>query len=223
MAKRPKTPVQRQPDKTKSLTAGLEVLTALLHAQSKQFFLAKLTNSDWKLLGTHWMRAAWAARDEILADLEPLLDQINKSKARKALETLIHKVNGIGLKPHWIIWPAVPILTVRSKKPPIVVKIENPAWMRLGPGQGTIEIGGKRYIVLLSIMNWRNAREFLYGVMILAIQSGNLQHLRRCHWKRCNKYFFTADLRRKKYCSADCADASDRADAPERVRKWRAQ
>jgi hypothetical protein len=198
----------------------LMFLRDFLNAQSQEEFLASLDEVEARRFGLSWIRRAWKVKNQILEDLRLLTDFVTPSKAIHALRVLVSKLNNLGLTPSWGIWPANPTFNIYSGGKQRG-KIPNPGWKRLGAGQGTIQVGKQHFIISMNFENERHPGKYLYALIACALQTGGLEHLRRCQWEKCRRFFLRKDLRRTAYCDEVCADAYDRHNAAERVRKSR--
>jgi hypothetical protein len=157
--------------------------------------------------------ALWPMRDEVRRDLSCMTDSPRRG-AMEELGILVDKINGLGLVPWWNVWPARRNLFVIDGHP-----VPNPGWK---PGRHrNLKTGKHKFIVSMWFNDSADPRKFLYGTVIEALQSGILTRIKRCQWEDCGRYFLREDLRRIAYCSERCANAYDRWDAAERVRKSR--
>lgn len=206
----------------RQLSEGLWSLLSLLNTESESAFRDEMyrQEGDLRRFDDKWVQAAWHLRGEIFQDVTPLIEQRRGLRLDAHLKALVEKINGINLKSVLGVWPARPILwTIQSKGK--VIKVGNPAYGKLGPGQRVLKIGKQKWIVSTTFDFFDSPRGYFYGTLAEALKEGQFSRLRRCQWKECRKFFIADDGRRKAYCSTKCAEASDRDDAKYRIKKWR--
>lgn len=194
----------------------LRLLTDLLNSSDLESFHKAVEFSGIREelhLDHVWEREAYDFRDELLTELNPLVEARRRSSAKQYLEQLIEKINDARLRPHWSLWPADKTLGGEVGR--------NPAYERLGVGQGVLRLGTRKWIVTMDFDFLTSPKKFFYGAIVSALQSGKFNGFKRCQWKECRKFFVTPDLRRDRYCTPECGRAYDRTDAAERVRKKR--
>lgn len=206
------------------MNEGLWLLLSLLNAESEAAFrdemYRQMQEGDWRRFDDGWTKAAWHLRGGIFQDVAPLIEQRRGLPLDDHLKALVEKINGTNLKTVLGIWPARSILwTIQSKG--TVIKVDNPAYGKLGPGQGVLKIGKRKWIVSTTFEYFDSPSGYFYGTLAEALKEGQFSRLKRCQWKECRKFFIAHDRRRKAYCSTRCAQASDKDDARYRVKKWR--
>jgi len=211
--KRKKNVIQPEPS-----YMGLGLLISLLNSESVLEFIDETLEEDehgwWHPLhfNESWLKKAWRMRRVILDDLSPLIEGKSRSRAENHLNLLLKKINDMKFKPYWDVWPAGKIGVMRLK---------NPAYEKLGPGQAVLKLGKFRGIVTMEFDIVGDPKRYFYGTIAESLQNGRLNRLKRCQWERCRKLYFAYDGRRTIYCSGGCAKAYDKNDAKERVRKYR--
>jgi len=192
----------------------LNCLLELLNSPTEDAFESKYAPA-WEKLGT--ASDAWKLRAEILRDLEPLVEPRTPKQARDALSNLVNKINSMRLRCFWVIAPG----TRNWIDPRDKTKKFNFFWLRLGAEQRVIEFGNEKSIVTMIFFDWGNSRKVLYSIILNALQNGAIEHLRRCKWKDCKKFFTTRDLRKKSFCTAKCEKLSKNYDSRIRMNNWR--
>lgn len=208
---------------SESSNEGLQLLVSLLNAESLAEFRGKTyedsKDGPWHPLGfdDRWTKKAWGMRRGILDDLTPLIEGKSRSRVENHLKAFLKKINGMNFKPYWDVWPPRKVLWVINRE----TRVQNPAYIRLGPGQAVLKLGRFRGIVTMTFDILGDPKRYFYGTIAMSLQGGQLSRFKRCRWERCRKFFIAYDGRRNAYCSGDCAKASDRSDAKERVRKSR--
>jgi hypothetical protein len=210
-----KNPTVAQKEKYRQAKDDLSLLAHLLNASELSSFQSVLDNmdeADRVGFDSEWAVEAWKVREELRSDLVPLVEGKSRTTIKRHLEQLVAKVSELGLQPYWSYWPATKIFGG---------DMPNPAYGKLGVGQGILRLGNDKWIVTMGIDTTESPRKYIYGIIISALQSGTFNYFRQCHWKECGRFYVTPDLRRDKYCTRECGKAYDSANAAQRVRKKR--
>jgi hypothetical protein len=178
-------------------------------------------------------------RAELIQDISPLLE-VQKSKLigrnRRSsdgtgtgrsyrypdLQALIAKINTIGLTPSWYVDFDQPFpLVTRADGSMVVAPNLKTVHSDLGADRKILKFGPGDKWVVRSIFDITKPREFFYGNLVTALQSGDFTRLRRC--PECSRFFIAPKQTgpRRVYCSVECTDAADKEPARKRARNWR--
>lgn len=169
------------------------------------------------------MKEAGRLQEEIVNDIsaftelalkgDPMSDHwmIQQRMFRRALKTLVDKINRLRIDSQWIVafgdqekrlynGPREETLVFKT------VTSQNPLLMgppRLGPNQRILKVGNVKWIIYRRSYDERSLRKWLYGILISILETGEFGNLRRC--PQCRAFFFANDAR-KKFCGNNCKD-----------------
>jgi len=181
-------------------------LVGFLNAQTGE----EIQNWSKCVWRSDWLKNPLRYRQEVINDLQPLIENKDTESENAALDALTEKLKGLKLSVAWEKWSAKPTFGVYSKKKRVSVK--NPIWPRLGTAQGKY----RDWLISRELNDGGHPRQFLYGLIGSALQSGALEHLGRCQREGCGN-FFVKGRGQRKYCGRTCSDAVARAKAKERA------
>jgi hypothetical protein len=196
---------------------GLSPLLLLLNAPTEKHFLSKC---EFLMVRIGSGRAAWRLRGEIIGDLEDLIERRNKSRVFNALLKLVSKVNRIGMKPSWFVWPTKPV-GHRLLDSIVGENQFNYLLSKLGPEQAILKLGKVECMVAMVFRHVFDARRFFYGMVINALQNGAIEYLCRCSFKKCRLFFVTHDRRKRSFCCDKCQKGAQNEDSRQRMEIWR--
>jgi hypothetical protein len=216
----------------------LKILADFVNFDLKRDDPAKLKGKDagHMLAFVHWPseQEAEKLQAEIgreLAAIVPPAKTRTPEEAYRLLEALVRKINKMGLNPEWNLEPVD--YEVGAYNDPKNGKSELELFRKsargkselyelLGGGQKVFELLGYNWVVNTRILGpaVESLRESLYGIIIDALENGELVRLRRC--LNCQVFFVAEDLKQK-YCAKGCMKAADQKNALKRVREWRKQ
>jgi hypothetical protein len=221
------------------INSPLKILADFLNYDFKTDDPAKLKGKDagHMLAFMHWSSEEEVQtlqaeiRGELTAIVPPAKTQ-TPEEAYGLLEALVRKVNKMGLNPEWNLEavdyevggyndPKTGKFELELDKKSVREKSE--VYKLLGYGQRVLKLLGSNWVVSTRILGGavRSLRESLYGIVIDALESGELVRLRRC--LNC-QVFFVADDLKQKYCTKGCMKAADQKNAAlKRVPEWRKQ
>ena len=193
---------------------NFDYLLHLLNSQTSDEFISKY-NPLWHQFGP--ANVAWLCRDEINRDLTPIVEPISTKQGNNALNELINKINRIGLRCIWVLAPG----TQTFVNPADNKELFNWFYLRLGTEHRILKVKREKSIVTMMFYDRGNPRKVYYGMIINALQNGAFDHLSRCKWPECRKFFVAEDLRKKSHCSKACKKSTENEDARLRMQKMR--
>jgi hypothetical protein len=216
----------------------LQILADFLNFDFKNGDPAKLKDKD---AGHMVAFLYWPSEEEVqelqaemrgeLAAIVPPAKTQTPEEAYILLDALVRKINKMGLNPEWNL-EAVGY-QVGAYNDPKTGKFERELHEKsareksegsklLGPGQRILKLLGSRWVFSTRILgaDVNSLPKSLYGIVIDALESGELIRLKRC--LNCQVFFVAEDLKQK-YCTRSCMKAADQKAALKRVQGWRKQ
>jgi hypothetical protein len=227
-------------NRTQLTNSPLKILADFLNFDFKKDDPAKLKGkcAAHMIAFVHWPREQEEVeklqaemQGELTAIVRPATTQ-RREEAYLLLEALVRKINTMGLNPEWNV-EAVDYETggyIDPKTGKYEVELHEKSARHksevsklLGYRQRVFTLLGFKWIVSTRILGAAvtSLRKSLYGIVIDALESGELVGLRRC--LNCQVFFVAEDLKRK-YCTLICTKAADQKNAAlKRVPEWRKQ
>jgi hypothetical protein len=216
----------------------LKILADFLNFDFKKDDPAKLKGKDGghMLAFLHWPGDEEAKqlqaeiRGELTVIVPPAKTQ-TPEEAYRLLEALVRKINKMGLNPEWnlesVDYEIDGYNDSKTGKFELALheksaREKTEVYKLLGGGQRVLKLLGSNWVVSTRILGpaVKSLRESLYGIIIDALESGELFRLRRC--LNCQVFFMAEDLKQK-YCTPTCTKAADQKAALKRVTEWRRQ
>jgi len=167
------------------------------------------------------MKEAGRLQEEIVNDISAFTElalrcdpmsvhwTIHQRMFRRALKTLVDKINRLRIDSQWIVafgdqemrlfnGPRKQTLAFKT------VTSQNPFFMgppRHGPNQRILKVGNIKWIIYRRLYDERSLRKWLYGILISILETGEFGNFRRC--PQCQAFFIANDAR-KQFCGDDC-------------------
>jgi hypothetical protein len=221
------------------INSPLKILADFLNFDFKKDDPAKLKGKDGghMLAFLHWpgddegQKLQAEIRAELTAIVPPAMTK-TPEEAYTLLEALVGKINKMGLNPEWNLEAVDYAVAGYNDSKPGKYELElleksasekREVSKLLGPGQRVLKLFGSRWVVSTRILGAAvtSLQKSLYGIVIDALESGELVRLRRC--LNCQVFFVAKDPKRK-YCTLICTKAADQKNAAlKRVPEWRRQ
>jgi hypothetical protein len=220
------------------INSPLQILADFLNFDFQKDDLEKLKDKDaaHMLAFMHWPseREVQRLQAEIQGELTAIVPPAKTQTPEEAyglLEALVSKINKMRLNPEWnleaIDYEAGGYVDPKTGKYELELhkrseREKSEVYKLLGAGQKRFTLLGSKWVVSTRILGAgvTSLRQSLYGIVIDALESGELVRLRTC--LNCQVFFVAEDLKQK-YCTPICMKAADQKNALKRVAKWREQ
>ncbi len=188
-----------------------------------------------RLVSREGLKAGWNLQQELTKDLLGLVKEQGEEFGDRfeKVARLVIKINRLKISPVYTIEMGTLGIMMDTKRGRRFIKKINPEIYRLGSDRGTLNFPHYKLIVkrgyygidysdpITSPDRGIDAlRKLLYGLVIEALETGELTRLRMC--LECEDYFIANDPR-EIYCKPECREVRHRREAKDRMRKSRAR